>query len=163
MGEAVSSVTIKDRIRKMIEGEDTTRPLSDSRIAEILGARRAAAGPPHGGQVPRGAPHPSLQPSQVRPLTRTARRRRAIPEVGSCRSSTRAVRRKSRAALKTLAERKLRKLERVLGRITHVHVVLAADKHRQSAEVSVNSPHLDLTATEESSDLGVSLARSWTS
>jgi putative sigma-54 modulation protein len=61
-------------------------------------------------------------------------------------------------ALKTLAERKLRKLERVLGRITHVHVVLAADKHRQSAEVSVNSPHLTLSATEESSDLAVSLA-----
>jgi ribosome hibernation promoting factor len=61
-------------------------------------------------------------------------------------------------ALKTLAERKLKKLERVLGRITHVHVVLAADKHRLSAEVSVNSPHLTLSATDESSDLGVSLA-----
>jgi putative sigma-54 modulation protein len=61
-------------------------------------------------------------------------------------------------ALKTLAERKLRKLERVLGRITHVHVVLAADRHRQSAEVSVHSPHLTLTAAEESPDLGASLA-----
>lgn len=61
-------------------------------------------------------------------------------------------------ALKTLAERKLRKLERVLGRITHVHVVLAADRHRQTAEVSVHSPHLTLSANEESSDLGVSLA-----
>jgi RNA polymerase sigma-54 factor len=38
MGEAVSSVTIKDKIRKMIDGEDTSRPLSDSRIAELLGA-----------------------------------------------------------------------------------------------------------------------------
>jgi RNA polymerase sigma-54 factor len=38
MGEAVSSVTIKDRIKKMIEEEDATRPLSDSRIAEVLGA-----------------------------------------------------------------------------------------------------------------------------
>lgn len=36
MGEAVSSVTIKQRIRKMIEEEDTSRPLSDSRIAGIL-------------------------------------------------------------------------------------------------------------------------------
>lgn len=61
-------------------------------------------------------------------------------------------------ALKTLTERKLRKLEKVLGRITHVHVVLAADKRRHSAEVSVNSPHLTLTASEESADLGVSLA-----
>ena len=38
MGEAISSVTIKDKIRRMIEGEDTARPLSDSRIAELLGA-----------------------------------------------------------------------------------------------------------------------------
>src|SRR5499426_1924915 len=37
MGEAVSSVTIKDRIRKMIDTEDQTRPLSDAQIAEILG------------------------------------------------------------------------------------------------------------------------------
>lgn len=38
MGEAVSSVTIKDKIRKMIENEDQTKPLSDSRIAELLSA-----------------------------------------------------------------------------------------------------------------------------
>lgn len=38
MGEAVSSVSIKDKIRKMIEAEDALHPLSDSRIAELLGA-----------------------------------------------------------------------------------------------------------------------------
>jgi RNA polymerase sigma-54 factor len=49
MGEAISSVTIKDRIRKMIGEEDASRPLSDSRIAEVLGgdglplARRTVA------------------------------------------------------------------------------------------------------------------------
>lgn len=49
MGEAVSSVTIKQRIRKMIEDEDPQRPLSDSRIADVLGteglplARRTVA------------------------------------------------------------------------------------------------------------------------
>ena len=36
MGEAVSSVTIKDKIRHLIDGEDSSHPLSDSRIAEIL-------------------------------------------------------------------------------------------------------------------------------
>ncbi|PYQ04797.1 MAG: RNA polymerase sigma-54 factor, partial [Acidobacteria bacterium] len=36
MGEAISSVTIKDKIKKMIDGEDPSRPLSDSRIAELL-------------------------------------------------------------------------------------------------------------------------------
>jgi len=39
MGEAISSVTIKDKIRHMIDAEDGTRPLSDSRIAELLGER----------------------------------------------------------------------------------------------------------------------------
>jgi RNA polymerase sigma-54 factor len=35
-GESVSSVTIKQRIRKIIQGEDTRRPLSDSKIVGIL-------------------------------------------------------------------------------------------------------------------------------
>jgi len=36
LGEAISSVTIKDKIRRMIEAENTGHPLSDSRIAELL-------------------------------------------------------------------------------------------------------------------------------
>jgi RNA polymerase sigma-54 factor len=36
MGEAVSSVTIKEKIRKMIDGESSMTPLSDSRIADLL-------------------------------------------------------------------------------------------------------------------------------
>src|SRR5688572_23941167 len=35
-GESVSSVTIKQRIRKIIENEDPRRPLSDSKIVNIL-------------------------------------------------------------------------------------------------------------------------------
>ncbi len=35
-GESVSSVTIKQRIRKIIEGEDPRKPLSDSKIVSIL-------------------------------------------------------------------------------------------------------------------------------
>ncbi len=35
-GESVSSVTIKQRIKKIIEGEDAKRPLSDSKIMNIL-------------------------------------------------------------------------------------------------------------------------------
>jgi ribosome hibernation promoting factor len=62
------------------------------------------------------------------------------------------------AGLRALAERKLRKLARVLPRITHVHVVLAGDKHRKVAEVSVQSKHLTLTAAEESGDMSASLS-----
>jgi len=35
-GESVSSVTIKQRIRKIIEAEDGRKPLSDSKIVSIL-------------------------------------------------------------------------------------------------------------------------------
>jgi RNA polymerase sigma-54 factor len=35
-GDAVSSVTIKNRIKKIIEGEDPRKPLSDSKIVNIL-------------------------------------------------------------------------------------------------------------------------------
>ena len=35
-GENVSSVTIKQRIKKIIEAEDVRRPLSDSKIMNIL-------------------------------------------------------------------------------------------------------------------------------
>jgi putative sigma-54 modulation protein len=61
-------------------------------------------------------------------------------------------------AYRVLAERKLKKLAKVLPRITDVHVILSADKHRQMAEVSVHSSHLTLTAAEESGDMATSLA-----
>ena len=35
-GESVSSVTIKRRIRQIIEAEDSRKPLSDSRIVNVL-------------------------------------------------------------------------------------------------------------------------------
>jgi putative sigma-54 modulation protein len=61
-------------------------------------------------------------------------------------------------ALRSLAEKKLAKLAKVLPGITNVHVILAVDKHRETAEITVHSAHLDLTAAEESDDLGTSLA-----
>jgi putative sigma-54 modulation protein len=60
--------------------------------------------------------------------------------------------------VRRLGDRKLRKLAKVLRGITDVRVILSADKHRHAAEVTVHSPHLDLAATEESSDIGVSLS-----
>ena len=59
--------------------------------------------------------------------------------------------------LKALAERRLRKLAKVLRTITHAHVILTADKHRQIAEVTVHSPQLDLSAQEVTGDMTVSL------
>lgn len=62
--------------------------------------------------------------------------------------------------LRALAERKLRKLSRTLRGITHAHVILTADKHRQIAEVTVLCRRrLALSAQEESADLAGSLGR----
>jgi ribosome hibernation promoting factor len=60
--------------------------------------------------------------------------------------------------VRRLGDRKLRKLARVLPGITDVRVILTADKHRQVVEVTVHSRGLDLAATEESDDFGVSLS-----
>ena len=59
--------------------------------------------------------------------------------------------------LRALAERKLKKLEKLLHGISDVHVVLEGDKHRQKAEVSLLSPSLSLSAAKVSTDAGTSL------
>jgi len=61
-------------------------------------------------------------------------------------------------AVRALAERKIGKLAKVLPGITHVRVVLGADKRRQRAEVSVHSPHLDLVANEVAGDASVAVS-----
>ena len=61
-------------------------------------------------------------------------------------------------SVRRLGDRKLPKLAKHLRGITDVHVILTADKHRHTAEVTVHSPHGDLAATAVSSDIGVSLS-----
>jgi putative sigma-54 modulation protein len=60
--------------------------------------------------------------------------------------------------IRRLAERKLSKLGRLLPAVTRAHVILAADKHRQVAEVSVHSRHLDLSAVEVTTNPRLSVA-----
>jgi putative sigma-54 modulation protein len=60
--------------------------------------------------------------------------------------------------LRRLAERKLQKVGKLLPAVTRAHVTVAVDKHRQVAEVSVHSRHMDLAAVEVSANPRVSLA-----
>lgn len=60
--------------------------------------------------------------------------------------------------LRALAERRLRKLAKVLRTITRAHVIFISDKHRQIAEISLHSPQLVLTAQEQTPDMAASLA-----
>ncbi len=60
--------------------------------------------------------------------------------------------------MRRLSERKLEKVAKLLPSITTAHVILTADKHRQVAEVSVHSRHLDLAAVEVSANPQQSIA-----
>ena len=59
--------------------------------------------------------------------------------------------------LRAIAERKLKKISRALHGITRAHVILTTDKHRQIAEVTVQSRRLALAAQHESADFAASL------
>ena len=63
-GEAVSSVTIKQRIRKIIEQEDPQEAAERLEDRQHPAARGAQAGTPHDCQVSRRAQDPSIQPTQ---------------------------------------------------------------------------------------------------
>jgi putative sigma-54 modulation protein len=64
--------------------------------------------------------------------------------------------------VRRLAERKLLKLGKLSPKVTHAHVILTADKHRQvSAEVSLHSRQLDLAAVEVSTNPRLSVARAF--
>ena len=62
------------------------------------------------------------------------------------------------AAVRSLAERKLEKLARLLPGITRAHVTVTADKHRQIAEVSVHSKKVELAAAGRSNDPELSVS-----
>lgn len=62
------------------------------------------------------------------------------------------------APLKSLAERKLRKLERLLGGATHAHIVLAGSGRSRSAEVTLQSRRLTLAAREQNAEPATALA-----
>lgn len=62
------------------------------------------------------------------------------------------------APLRLLAERKLRKLERLLGGSAHAHIVLAGSGRVRSAEVTLQSRRLTLAAKEQNAEPAAALA-----
>ena len=69
-GEHVSSVTIKQRIRKIIEAEDARKPLSDSKIVEHPAEGGPDARATDDREVSRGAQDSDVQPAQGAVLRR---------------------------------------------------------------------------------------------
>ncbi len=63
-GAMVSSVSVKQMIRDMVERRGRAAPpLSDQEIAQALRGTGAQHRPADGGQVPRGAGHPAVAPA----------------------------------------------------------------------------------------------------
>lgn len=62
------------------------------------------------------------------------------------------------APLKALAERKLRKLERLLGGGAHAHIVLAGTGRIRSAEVTLSARGLTLAAKEQNGEAAAALS-----
>lgn len=61
-------------------------------------------------------------------------------------------------ALRSLAERRIGKLAKVLPGITHARVIVGAEKRRRRVEVTVHSPLVDLVANEVAGDAAAALA-----
>jgi putative sigma-54 modulation protein len=57
------------------------------------------------------------------------------------------------AALRDYAEEKVNKIQKYVRRVNEAHVILAVDKRRHIAEVTLNAARHTFTATDETSDL----------
>ena len=77
-GESVSSVTIKQRIKKIIEAEDAAAPAQRLEDHEHPPEGRPRAGAADDREVPRGAEDPDVEPAQGPVLTRTGARLTAM-------------------------------------------------------------------------------------
>jgi putative sigma-54 modulation protein len=61
-------------------------------------------------------------------------------------------------AVRSLAERKIGKLAKMLPGITHARVIVGAEKRRRRVEVTVHSPVADLVANEVAADAEAAVA-----
>ncbi len=142
-GESVSSVTIKQRIRKIIEAEDPRKPLSDSKIVSILQheglvlARRTIAKYREELKIPTSNQRKVLYLIESMRLLLTGRQVEISP------------------ILRQLVEARLAKLERRLGEaMVSAQVVLLREKHRVVADVVVH-------ARQDHTLAGMGTAQAW--
>jgi putative sigma-54 modulation protein len=63
------------------------------------------------------------------------------------------------SALRSFVEEKISKLKRFIDEIEEVHVILAVEKYRQIAEITVKTRHFVLTGKEETSDMYTSISQ----
>ena len=61
--------------------------------------------------------------------------------------------------LRSFTEEKLQRIERILGNLREVHVILATEKHRQICDVVARGRRGAYSATEETDDLFTAIAR----
>ena len=61
--------------------------------------------------------------------------------------------------IRDYARKRIERLQRYLERVEEVHVVLAAEKHRRLAEVTLHARGTEIVSREESDDMQVSIDR----
>ncbi len=60
-------------------------------------------------------------------------------------------------ALRALAEEGIERIGKILGKTTHAHVVLSAEKYRKTAEVSIKTRRHDILGVSESTSMETAL------
>lgn len=62
--------------------------------------------------------------------------------------------------LRSFTRDKLSRLERIVGNLSEVHVILTTEKHRQMSDIVARGRNITLSAAEETDDLYTAIARS---
>ena len=135
-GESVSSVTIKQRIKKIIEIGGPAQAAVGLEDRQHPAARGPRARAPHDREVPRGAEDPDLESAQGPLLARAG-------AVGARKAPMRLVLTGRHVditpGLRRLVDGKLARLERLLGdAIVSAQVVLTREKDRHVADVTLH-------------------------
>ncbi len=140
-GESVSSVTIKQRIRKIIENEDPRKPLSDSKIVSILQreglvlARRTIAKYREELKIPTSNQRKVSVTQPLADVSATASAERPI-----CDSNSPAVTSTSLPRFAGSSNIKIGKLERVLNdSAVSAQAVLTREKHRHRTDITLHA------------------------
>ena len=86
-GGNTSLLILKRRVKKLIEEEDPSRPLTDEQITRILAITRHPGHAPHGGEISGRHAHPQHPPAQSKEIDRSSAGVPPAVRMASCRPS----------------------------------------------------------------------------
>ena len=158
-GGNTSLLILKRRVKKLIEEEDPTRPLTDEQITRILAVAGYPGHSPHGREVPGRHAHPQHPSAQSEEITVAPASRRlygrhlAVRAASATKCPMQCPWQKKGAlmnveftgrkceitpALRKSVETGLAKIRKILGDKFDSKVILAVEKHRHKAEITIS-------------------------